>query len=142
MDDAMRARFVRALEAKGIHKGNWAAASVAVRKPNGRRLGATFLRDAITRGKGKDEYVQWVCAHYKISWDYVKFNKGPLVPLLAIEGPRSAPEETECGFISIDPVRLIGAVEGVCKMLGASEQRAVRLAREVLAISQGRELSD
>jgi hypothetical protein len=142
MDDAMRARFVKALEAKGIHKGNWAEASVAVKKPNGRRLGKTYLRDAILRKKGKDEYLEWFCAHHRMSWEYVKFNRGPVVPLLAIEGPRPPPEEVRRGFLMIDPIKLIGAIEGVCKMLGASESRASRLAREVLAIAQDRELSD
>jgi hypothetical protein len=142
MDDAMRARFVKALEAKGITKGKWAEASVAVKKPNGRRLGKTYLRDAILRGKGKDEYVQWFCAHHGISWDYVKFNKGPTAPLLLIEGPRPSPEEAERGFITIDPLKLIDVVEGVCRMCGASPKRAARLAREVLISVQGRESSD
>jgi hypothetical protein len=122
MDDAMRARFVKALEAKGITKGNWAESSVAVKKPNGRRLGKTYLRDAILRGKGKDEYVEWFCAHHDIPWDYVKFNKRPLAPLLAIEGPRQTPLEAERGLITVDPLKLIDVVEGVCKMLGASPQ--------------------
>lgn len=146
MDDAMRARFVKALEAKGITKGNWADASAAVVKPDGRKLGRTFLRDAIMRGKGKDEYVEWVCRHYGISWDYVKFNRGPMfpgAPMLAIEGPRRPSEEpAPPDRIMIDPLRLIDAVEAACKMSGASPRRAARLAKDVLAIVQDRELPD
>lgn len=139
-DDAMRARFVKALEAKGITKGSWAAASVAVINPrSGKPLGNSFLRDTIMRGKGKDEYVQWVCAHYGISWDFVKFNKGPMTPLLAIEYSRAVAETEEAETISINPVKLIHAVEGLCKFLGASQQRAERLARELLGVLQGRE---
>jgi len=144
MDDAMRARFVKALEAKGITKGNWAEASVAVKNPRtGKPLGNSFLRDAIMRGKGKDEYVQWVCAHYGISWDFVKFNKGPMFQLLAIEGPRQPIEEpAPPDRILVDPLRLTDAVEAACKMSGASPRRAARLAKDVLAIVQDRELPD
>jgi hypothetical protein len=142
MDEAMRARFVRALEAKGIHKGNWAKSSIEVIGPKGKPLDKTYLRNAILRKKGKDEYVQLICAHFEISWEYVKFNKGPATPLLLIEGPRPSSEEAERGLVTIDPLKLIDVVEGVCRMCGASPKRAARLAREVLISVQGRELSD
>jgi hypothetical protein len=74
MDDGVRERLAEELAAKRI---NWKEASRNTRGPNGEIIGDTYVRDAIMRGRGKLEEIEWVCNGNKLDWPYVKGAAAP-----------------------------------------------------------------
>jgi hypothetical protein len=67
-------RFEAQLRERGLLE-NLQATSVAV-IVDGKPLGKTYLRDLLDRRGGDPKFIEAICEHHVISWDYVKNGNG------------------------------------------------------------------
>jgi hypothetical protein len=145
----MVSRFEAGVTARGL-MSNMTGVSTAV-KFEGRALGKTFLRDILKRKSGNLEFIEAFCRHWGISWDYVKFNKGPVLVssnVLALPAslkrmvdspPLEIEHEPSGGLIEpFNVEQLTNGMTAALQAFGASPEDAARVVKIVLATSHAR----
>lgn len=129
LDEGMRRRFQEELDLHGID--NYKAASRKARWPDGTRLGATYIRDALNKDKrGSFQGIELICIANKMDFLFVKTGKRPQ---LFLPSPT-----TDNATAPLDYDELSGLIASALRIYGASPQAAESTAQTVLTTWLGK----